>query len=66
MASPRAKRLLRKKSHLKQKYLRLMEDAYNLRQTDHALSDVSEYQATKILNQINKLSFVLNDTKACH
>lgn len=66
MASPRAKRLLRKKSHLKQKYLRLMEDAYNLRQTDHALSDFSEYQATKILNQINKLSFVVNDSKICH
>lgn len=58
-----SKKLLKKKSKLKEKYLKLIEDAYNLRQTDHALSDFSEYQATKILNKINKLKFVIGDTK---
>jgi hypothetical protein len=40
-----------------------MEDAYNLRQTDHALSDFSEFKATKVLNQLNKLKFIIGDTK---
>ncbi|MBU2927374.1 Lacal_2735 family protein [Winogradskyella psychrotolerans] len=40
--------------------MQLIEDAYNLRQTDHALSDFSEYQATKVLYKINKLGFVVN------
>ena len=58
-----SERLLLKKSRLKQQYLRLIEDAYNLRQTDHALSDFSEYKATKILHKINKLKFVIGDTQ---
>ena len=57
------KKLLKKKSKLKEKYLKLIEDAYNLRQTDHALSDFSEYKATKILYKINKLKFVVGDPK---
>lgn len=56
-------RLLQKKTNLKQQYKQLIEDAYNLRQTDHALSDFSEYQATKVLNKINKLKFMLRDSK---
>ena len=56
-------RLLQKKTKLKKEYKQLIEDAYNLRQTDHALSDFSEYKATKVLNKINKLKFVLGDTK---
>ncbi|WP_296384896.1 Lacal_2735 family protein [Winogradskyella sp.] len=55
--------MLQKKSKLNEKYLRLIEDAYNLRQTDHALSDFSEYKATKILYKINKLKFVVGDTQ---
>ena len=55
--------LLLKKSKLKQQYLQLIEDAYNLRQTDHALSDFSEYKATKILHKINKLEFIIRDTQ---
>nr|WP_256259883.1 Lacal_2735 family protein [Winogradskyella luteola] len=51
--------MLQKKTRLKQKYLQLIEDAYNLRQTDHALSDFSEYQATKVLYELNKLRFVI-------
>lgn len=56
-------RLLIKKTKLKRKYRRLVEDAYNFRQTDHALSDFSEYKATKVLNKINKLKFVLRDSR---
>ncbi|MBC2845574.1 Lacal_2735 family protein [Winogradskyella flava] len=56
-------RLLEKKTRLKQKYRQLVEDAYNFRQTDHALSDFSEYKATKVLNKINKLKFVIRDNK---
>lgn len=56
-------RLLQKKTKLKKQYRQFAEDAYNLRQTDHALSDFSEYKATKILNKINKLKFVLRDSK---
>lgn len=55
-------KLLLKKSRLHQKYLQLIEDAYNLRQTDHALSDISEFKATMILNEINKLKFIIRDT----
>ncbi|GAB4159846.1 MAG: hypothetical protein Tsb0033_14990 [Winogradskyella sp.] len=58
-----SERLLRKRIKLYQEYLQLIEDAYNLRQTDHALSDFSEFKATKVLNQLNKLKFIIGDTK---
>lgn len=35
-----------------------MEDAYNLRQTDSALSDISEYNAIKLLDKLNKLKYL--------
>lgn len=54
--------LLHKKKKLNQKYKQLIEDAYNLRPTDHALSDFSEYKATKILNKINKLEFLVRQS----
>ena len=54
--------LLKKRIKLKQKYAQLIEDAYNLRQSDHALSDFSEYKATKILYKINKLEFLVRNT----
>ena len=57
-----SEQLLLKKSKLKQQYLQLIEDAYNLRETDHALSDFFAFKATKILNKINKLKFVIGDT----
>ncbi|WP_458629339.1 Lacal_2735 family protein [Winogradskyella sp. PC D3.3] len=50
---------MKKRRKLKKKYIQLIEDAYNLRQTDHALSDFSEYKATKVLYKINKLGFVV-------
>ncbi|MBF8148321.1 Lacal_2735 family protein [Winogradskyella sp. F6397] len=56
-------KLLKRRIKLKKKYIQLIEDAYNLRQTDHALSDFSEYQATKVLHKINKLGFVVNNSE---
>ena len=55
-------RLLNRKKKLNLKYKRLIEDAYNLRPTDHALSDFSEFKATKILNEINKIEFVVRSS----
>ncbi|MCO4821119.1 MAG: Lacal_2735 family protein [Flavobacteriaceae bacterium] len=40
------------------KYKLLMEEAYNLRQTDSAQSDISEYKALKLLHRINKLKYL--------
>ncbi|MCG0016569.1 Lacal_2735 family protein [Winogradskyella immobilis] len=48
---------------LRQKYLLLIEDAYNYRQIDHSLSDIAEYRSIKILNRINELKFVVKDTQ---
>ena len=46
------------KSKLLKRYKQLMEEAYNFRQTDHALSDISEYRAIKLLNRLNRLKFL--------
>ena len=40
------------------KYIRLVEKAYNFRQTDHALSDISEFRAIKLLDKLNKLKYL--------
>jgi hypothetical protein len=50
--------LLNKQKALKNKYKTLVEQAYNLRQTDSALSDISEYKAIKLLNKLNRLKFL--------
>lgn len=57
-----SEKILKKRAKLRKKYTQLIEDAYNLRQTDHALSDFSEYKANKVLYKINKLEFVVNDS----
>lgn len=44
---------------LKQAYKQLIEEAYNYSQLDPALSNISEYKAFKILNELNQLR-VLN------
>jgi hypothetical protein len=49
-------------SKLHKKYKNLVEQAYNLRQTDHALSDISEYRAIKLLGKLNKLKYLSRDT----
>lgn len=46
------------------RYKQLMEDAYNFRQTDHALSDISEYQAMQLLNRLNRLKFLDRDLQS--
>ena len=43
---------------LYQKYKALIEEAYNFRQTDSALSDLSEFKAIKLLNKLNKLKYL--------
>lgn len=47
---------------LNERYKELVEQAYNLRQTDHALSDISEYRAMKLLDELNKLKFLARET----
>ncbi|MCX7548250.1 Lacal_2735 family protein [Xanthomarina sp. F1114] len=43
---------------LQKRYKRLIEQAYNLRQTDCAMSDISEFKAIKLLNKINRLNYL--------
>jgi hypothetical protein len=43
---------------LLKQYKQLIEDAYNFRQTDSALSDISEYRALKLLDKLNRLKFL--------
>lgn len=40
------------------RYKHLIEQAYNFRQTDHALSDISEFKAIKLLNKLNRLKYL--------
>ncbi|MGR7813671.1 Lacal_2735 family protein [Lacinutrix undariae] len=58
------KKLTKIKAHqltLQLKYKQLMEQSYNLRQTDSAESDISEYAAIKLLHKLNKLKFLSRD-----
>ena len=43
---------------LNKRYKQLVEQAYNFRQTDSALSDISEYRAIKLLNKLNRLKYL--------
>ena len=52
-----------RRSQLLLRYKQLMEQAYNFRQTDSALSDISEYKAIKLLHKMNKLKFLSRDLK---
>ncbi|WP_034057159.1 Lacal_2735 family protein [Lacinutrix jangbogonensis] len=52
------------KSHqqkLNKRYKQLVEQAYNLRETDHAFSDDSEYKAMKLLHKLNQIRFLSRD-----
>lgn len=44
------------------RYKELVEQAYNFRQTDSALSDLSEYKAYKLLYKLNRLRFLNRET----
>lgn len=48
-------------SKLNKKYKQLVEQAYNFRQTDSALSDISEYNAIKLLNKLNRLKYLYRE-----
>lgn len=48
-------------SKLNKRYKQLIEHAYNFRQTDSALSDISEYRAIKLLNKLNRLKYLSRD-----
>ncbi|WP_299778693.1 Lacal_2735 family protein [uncultured Formosa sp.] len=43
---------------LARRYKQLMEQAYNFRQTDSEMSDISEFQAIKLLNKLNRLKYL--------
>lgn len=48
-------------NELSKKYKTLVEQAYNFRQTDSALSDISEYRAIKLLNKLNRLQYLYRE-----
>ena len=59
------KSLLDIKAHqikLQNRYKNLMEKSYNIRQTDNALSDISEYKAMKLLNKLNRLKYLTRES----
>lgn len=47
-----------RETKLNTKYKFLVEQAYNFRQTDSALSDISEFKAIKLLNKLNRLKYL--------
>lgn len=47
-----------------QRYKQLVEQAYNFRQTDSALSDISEFKAIKLLNKLNRLKYLSRDLES--
>jgi hypothetical protein len=54
------------KKNLQAQYKKLIEEAYNLRQTDSDLSDISEFRALKLLDEINKLKFLDREPLQSH
>lgn len=46
---------------LNERYKHLVEQGYNLRQTDSALSDIAEYKAIKILDELNRLKYLYRE-----
>jgi len=56
-------KFIEQQNKLNNKYKQLIEEAYNLRQTDHALSDISEYKAIQLLHKINRLRYLNRETQ---
>ena len=50
-----------RQDQLNKQYKMLVEQAYNFRQTDSALSDISEYRAIKLLNKLNRLKYLYRE-----
>ena len=57
----RSKLIKSRKKALNKRYKELVEQAYNFRQTDSALSDISEFKAIKLLEKINRLNYLSRD-----
>lgn len=57
-------KIIEKQTKLNNKYKQLIEEAYNLRQTDSALSDISEYKAIQLLHKINRLRYLNREAQA--
>lgn len=47
---------------LYKRYKELIEKAYNFKETDSALSDISEFKAIKLLNKLNRLKYLARET----
>ena len=59
-------KLNKQRKKLQKRYKLLIEQAYNLRQTDSAESDISEFQAIKLLDELNRLKYLQRDHfKSC-
>ena len=43
---------------LQKRYKQLIEQAYNLREADSAMSDISEFKVIKLLNKLNRLKYL--------
>ena len=56
-----SQKIIDNQNSLLRRYKSLVEQAYNFRQTDSALSDFSEYKAIKLLHKMNKLKFLMRD-----
>ncbi|WP_142783469.1 Lacal_2735 family protein [Changchengzhania lutea] len=59
----RIDRIKDNQTKLKERYKILIEKAYNFRQTDSALSDISEYKAIKLLNKLNRLKYLSRESQ---
>ena len=53
-----SEKLINEKAKLHQKYLDLVEHAYNIMFTDEALSSIEEYKALQLHLRLEKLDFV--------
>ncbi|WP_346883631.1 Lacal_2735 family protein [uncultured Algibacter sp.] len=54
----RVQNIEKHQAKLKARYKEMIEQAYNFRQTDAPLSDISEYRAIKLLNKLNRLKYL--------
>ena len=54
----KSKKIKQHQLKLQKRYKQLMEQAYNLRETDSAKSDISEFKAIKLLNKMNRLNYL--------
>ena len=54
--------IMEHQARLQERYKQLIEQAYNFRQTDAALSDLSEYKAYKLHYKLNRMRFLNRET----